>query len=103
MNKIFYVLSLNFLCSSCAFYTLHTGTEKVKSITDIPLQPHQHNVDIFFNAELPTQPYYKVQMIETTAPDNASYEDLLNALKQRAMEIGVDGVIIIDKQQATSY
>jgi hypothetical protein len=103
MNKIFYTIYLSILCSSCAFYALHTGTEKVKSITDIPLQPHQHNVDVFFNADLPTQPYYKVQMIETTAPENASYENLLNALKQRAKELGVDAVIIVDKQQATSY
>ncbi len=103
MNKIFYPLSYCILCSSCAFYTMHTGTEKVKSITDIPLQPHQHNIDVFFNADLPTQPFYKVQMIETTAPDNASYEDLLNALRQKAQAIGVDGMIIVDKQQATAY
>jgi hypothetical protein len=103
MNKISTALFLSVLFSSCAFYALHTGTEKVKSITDIPLQPHQHNVDVYFNADLPTQPYYKVQMVEATAPDNASYEDLLNTLKQRAREIGVDAVIIVDKQQATSY
>jgi hypothetical protein len=103
MNKIFYTLFLSIFCSSCAFYSLHTGTEKVKSITDIPLQPHQHNVAIYFNGDLPTQAFYKVQMIEATAPDYATYEDLLNALKQKAKDIGVDGVMIVDKQQAISY
>jgi len=60
-------------------------------------------VDVFFNSELPSDAFYKVQVIDAVAPVNASYDELLLVLKQNAQAAGVDGVIIINKEQATQY
>jgi hypothetical protein len=103
MNKKFYFLVLLFPVFSCSNYSLYTGTERQKSITDIPLVPHQNNVDVYFNNEQPAQPYYKVKVIEANGSSNASYEALLNSLKQEAAAAGLDGVLIIEKQQAVVY
>ena len=103
MNKNFYLLIFLLPIFSCSNYTLHTGTEYQKSITNIPLVPHQHNVDVYFNNDQPTQPYYKVKMIDASGPSNASYEALLNTLKQEAAAAGLDGVLVLGKQQAVEY
>jgi hypothetical protein len=58
MNKKFYSLVLLLPVFSCSNYSLYTGTERQKSITDIPLVPHRNNVDVYFNNEQPAQPYY---------------------------------------------
>lgn len=100
MNKYFYLLSFCFLFSSCSSYTLYHGTEQKKTITDIPLYGSTDSVDVFFAADAPSAPYYKVQMIE--AVDSVSYttyDQLLVKLKEKAKAAGLDGVIIMDKQQ----
>ncbi len=103
MNKTFYLLIFLLFIFSCSNYTLHTGTEYQKSITNIPLLPHQQNVDVYFNNEQPTQPYYKVKMIDASGPTNASYETLLKTLKQEAAAAGLDGVLVLEKHQAIEY
>lgn len=103
MQEKLYPFFIILLLSSCSYYTLYTGTENRKPLTDIPLRPHQNNVDVYFNNETPTQPYYRVVMVDATAPANASYNELLNNLKQHASAAGLDGVIILSKQQATNY
>ncbi len=103
MNKTLHILLVVFILQSCSYYTLYSGEEKKKSITDIPLQPHTHNVDIYFKNDKPAKPYYNVQVIDTTAPEKASYEELLNNLKLKAKHVGADGLIILDKDDAVSY
>lgn len=72
-------------------------------MTNIPLVPHHHNVDVYFNNHQPTQPYYKVKMIDASGSTDASYEALLNTLKQEASAAGLDGVLVLGKQQAVEY
>jgi hypothetical protein len=60
-------------------------------------------VDVFFNNELPSEAFYKVQIVDAVAPVNASYDELLLVLKQNAQVVGIDAVIIINKEQATQY
>jgi len=82
---------------------LYTGTEHQKSITNIPLVPHHNNVDVYFNSDQPAQPYYKVKVIEATGLSNASFDALLISLKQQAAAEGLDGLLILEKQQAVEY
>ena len=103
MNRNFYFLVLLLPFFSCSNYNLYTGAEHQKSITDIPLVPRQNNVDVYFNNDQPAQPYYKVKVIEVSGPSNASYEALLQSLKQEAAAAGLDGVLILEKQQAVEY
>jgi hypothetical protein len=44
-----------------------------------------------------------VKVIEATGSSNASYDALLNSLKQEAEDAGLDGVLILEKHQAVEY
>jgi hypothetical protein len=64
--------------------------------TKIPTPPHKHEVDIFFTHELPIkEPHFRTTMVEVQGGN--SYNELIVKLKARAQMMGVDGVIIIEK------
>ncbi|HSC39211.1 MAG TPA: hypothetical protein VLD19_15115 [Chitinophagaceae bacterium] len=67
-----------------------------KSITDLPLRPHTHPVDIFFNDEKPREPFYKIDIIETRAAPGTSMDALLLQLKKAAQAEGIDGILLGD-------
>jgi hypothetical protein len=64
--------------------------------TKIPTPSHTHEVDIFFQHELPIkEPYFKTQMIEVQGGN--SYNNLILMLKDKARMVGADAVIITEK------
>lgn len=103
MIKKCYPVLLSCFIFSCSAYLPYSGVQQAKSITDIPLKATAEKIDCFFNNQLPTKPFYKVKITEVTGAADASYDDLLFSLKARAKEEGLDGVMIIDKQQETRY
>ncbi len=70
-----------------------------QQLVDIPLLPHQQNVEIFLQNETPPDSdYYKVVGLEVFAP-YASFNALLTQMKRRAQEAGVDAVLLLDQQE----
>jgi hypothetical protein len=64
--------------------------------TKIPTPSHTHEVDVFFQHELPIkEPYFKTQMIEVQGGN--SYNNLILMLKDKARMVGADAVIITEK------
>lgn len=100
--KIYPLFYLLFLFS-CSGYQYYTAFQPIKSLTDIPLKQSTDNIDCYFNNETPDIPYYKVKMVEITGTQNASYDELLISLKDKARKEGLDAVIILGKQQETVY
>jgi hypothetical protein len=103
MIKNLYAVLFCCIFFSCSAYLPYSVVKQTKSITDIPLKATAETVDCFFNNQLPTKPFYKVKITEVTGADYASYDDLLFALKTKAKGEGLDGVMILDKQQEIRY
>lgn len=103
MSKNIYTLILGVLLSSCSNYLPYSGANENKSITDIPLKPSSGNIDCFLNNQTPAKPFYKVNIVEVTGESNASYDELLISLKNKALGLGYDGIMILEKQQETAY
>jgi len=103
MSKNIYPLFIAALFFSCSSYLPYSGANQAKSITDIPLKPSAANIDCFFNNQNPAKPFYKVNIVEVTGAANVSYDELLISLKNKAKQQGLDGVIILDKQQEIGY
>jgi hypothetical protein len=68
---------------------------------NLPLQPHKRNVDIFFNSDKPKQPYYNIRVIDVSGSN--VYQDLLNAIQEKARNEGLDGLIILGKENYNTY
>lgn len=103
--KINLYLSFIFLLfSACTSYTPLQTTDQPKSITDIPLRPHKQPVYLFFNGDRPDSQYYKVKLVEVTAPTGVRSDDMLQLLKDKARSEGLDGVILdeITKQAGSN-
>ena len=102
MKKILYSLFVIIISfSSCISYKPATGSENKKTITDIPLRPYTDKVDVYTNNDLPPVPFYKVQMIDVKSRISLSYDELLKKLIQHARELGMDGIILVDKTNWT--
>jgi hypothetical protein len=103
MSKNIYPLFIATLFFSCSNYLPYSSASQPKSITDIPLKPSGATIDCFFNNQTPAKPFYKVNVVEVTGAANVSYDDLLISLKNKAKQQGLDGVMILDKQQEIGY
>lgn len=103
MTKKIYYLLFTVLLFSCSTYLPYTSANQVKSITDIPLKASTENIDCFFNNQIPAKPFYRVKITEVTGNANASYDELIISLKNRAKQEGLDGVLIVDKKQENTY
>ena len=103
MIKYFYPLLISVFLFSCAAYLPYTGTNQIKSITDIPLKTTAENIDCFFNNQVPPKPFYEVKITEVTGTADASYDELIFSLKNKAKQEGLDGIFILNKQQETRY
>ena len=103
MSKNIYPLFITAVFFSCSNYFPYSGANQPKSITDIPLKQTAGNIDCFFNNQVPAKPFYKVNIVEVTGAANVSYNDLIFSLKNKAWQQGLDGVMILDKQQEIGY
>ncbi len=103
MSKNFYLLFITMMFFSCSNYLPYLAGNQTKSITDIPLKQSVNNIDCFFNNQTPAKPFYKVNIVEVTGAANASYDELIICLKNKALQQGLDAVMILDKQQEIAY
>lgn len=97
MIKNIYPLFFSVLFFSCSNYLPYSGAKQVKSITDIPLKATAGNIDCFFNNQIPNKPFYKIKITEVTGSANASYDELIISLKNKAKMEGLDAVIIMTR------
>ena len=103
MSKNIYLPFIAVLFFSCSDYLPYSTSGQTKSITDIPLKQSAENVDCFFNNQVPSKPFYKVNVVEVTGEANTSYDELIVSLKNKAKAEGLDAVMILDKQQEIGY
>lgn len=97
MHRYFLIIGFFSLLSSFAFaqkWQSYTVTEN--SLSPVPLKPHQREIDVFFDAERPVKPYYKVKMIEVTANPLATADYLLLMLKEKTRQEGADAIMVSD-------
>jgi hypothetical protein len=71
MRKIFliFVLLLSFVAvnaQSSLPAEISSADNSANTLTDLPLFPHNHKVDIFFNGEKPKEEYYRVRITEVS-------------------------------------
>ncbi len=93
------LLLLLLLCYliSCSVYTPGQYlVPQINSLSTIPLRPHTNDVDVYFDTEKPTKPYYRVKMVEVQGDPLLSSDQMLSRLKERAKKEGIDGLIIKD-------
>ncbi|NOT92903.1 hypothetical protein [Ferruginibacter sp.] len=103
MIKNLYPLLIAAFLFSCSSYLPYSSANQVKSITDIPLKASTANIDCFFNNQIPAKPFYRVKITEVTGDANASYDELIISIKNKAKQEGLDGVLILDKKQENAY
>lgn len=103
IKNIYPLLLFSAFLFSSSTYLPYSSTNQVKSITDIPLKASTENIDCFFNNQIPTKPFYRVKITEVTGDANASYDELIISIKNKAKQEGLDGVLILDKQQENAY
>jgi len=100
-KNLYSLIALITLFSSCVSYKPATGGENKKTITDIPLRPYSDKVDVYTNNDQPSVPFYKVQMVDVKSPISLSYDELLKRLTKHAQELGMDGIMLVDKTNWT--
>jgi hypothetical protein len=67
-------------------------------LVDIPLVPHNNEVALYFENELPPNKVY-YEVIGLSAEGGSDYNSLLSQLKNKAKQSGVDAIIHVDKTQ----
>lgn len=75
------------------------------SLSKIPLRPHKNEVDVFFNNEKPTKPFYRVKLVEVKGSHELSSEQMLKRLCAQAQREGIDAIILgdISRQANTAF
>lgn len=91
-----------FICAAVLGLTLHScigyyPSNENERISDIPTQPHQEEIQLFFSGEWPKEEYVKIAALEVTGGENTSYVALVKALRKRAQGYGADAVMVQDK------
>lgn len=91
-----------FLCAAVLGLTLHScigyyPASTNERISDIPTQPHQEEVQLFFSGEWPKEEYVKIAALEVTGSETTSYVDLVKRLRKRAQQYGADAVVVQEK------
>lgn len=88
-------MKLRYIFAILSFLIFQNGFSQ-NVFTKIPTPPHKHEVDVFFTHELPVkEPHFRTTMVEVQGGN--SYNELILRLKEKAQLLGVDGVIIIEK------
>jgi hypothetical protein len=93
-NLFFLTLTVLFLASSCTFksYQRHIGV-----INDIPIEKSKKNptIDLFFENELPKEPFIKVTPINFVGRLQDDARSMVGKVKSYSQNIGFDAVIYI--------
>jgi hypothetical protein len=87
--------------SSCSIYQQYPNAER--NLTPIPTPSHENKVDVFFPNEEIKEEYVKVKVLEVRGTDNATYQNMLNRLKEVGQEAGVDAILILKNSSTASF
>lgn len=101
----FLLFLLPALFTACSVYTPGQYLNPTaNSLSNIPLRPHTNDVDVYFNNEKPSTPYYRIKMVEVQGDPLLSSDEMLRRLKEQAKREGIDGLLITDigKQSNTT-
>jgi YD repeat-containing protein len=66
-------------------------------LTNLPIEPHNNEIEVLFAGEWPQEEYIKVAALETRAGENVPYIDLIKNLKAKARRYGADAVLVQEK------
>ena len=93
--KFVVLISILLIIHSCSSNSAYFQT---KRFTDIPTPSHTNNVEIFFSSEVDQikKRYIKTEVIKVSVSEGKSYKQLINKLKQKGANRGVDAIIILD-------
>jgi hypothetical protein len=95
--RLFLLFALLLCIISCSVYTPGQYLAiRENSLSSIPLRPHINEVDVYFDAEKPTKPHYRIKMVEVQGDPFLSSDQMLILLKEQAKREGIDGLIIND-------
>jgi|GEM_PF-3135136 len=96
--RLFYtLLSVVLVFTSCeVYYSGQYFRAESNSLSKIPLRPHNNEVDVFFNQERPSKPFYRVKLVEVQGSQQFSADKMLKMLCAKAQQEGVDALIIGD-------
>ncbi|MEJ8842428.1 hypothetical protein WG954_08535 [Lacibacter sp. H375] len=94
--RLFLLLFLCFLISCTVYTPGQYLAPQINSLSSIPLRPHKNDVDVYFNTDKPTKPYYRVKMVEVQGDPFLSSDQMLSKLKEQAKREGIDGLLISD-------
>lgn len=105
--RLFYtLLSAVLIFTSCeVYYSGQYFSAESNSLSKIPLRPHNNEVDVFFNQERPSKPFYRVKLVEVQGSQQFSADKMLKMLCAKAQREGVDAIILgdISRQANTSF
>jgi hypothetical protein len=104
LMKIYLLVIISYvvaLSTKAQNFNISDSVVSSNTVINLPLQPHQRNVDIFFNGDKPKQPYYNIRVIDVSGSN--VYQDLLNAIQEKAKNEGLDGLIILGKENYNTY
>ena len=96
LMKHLYPVLLCLLSSCMEFIPQESLQPTPNSLSNIPIHPHQHEVKVFLQNEQPTEPYYKIKLVEVRDRPDASMESMLLAIKEKARLEGMDAVLLDD-------
>jgi hypothetical protein len=85
------------LCLGLGACTAGYQANLSERISDVPTQPHQQDVDLFFTGEWPKEEYVKVAALEVRGGETTRYADLIKQLKVKAQLYGADAVVVQEK------
>ncbi|MFC6996574.1 hypothetical protein [Rufibacter roseus] len=92
--------SLVLLGTSCMHQ--YVPDHSYNRLSAIPTPFHQNEVEVFFPGEKPTDTaYVKIGVLEHKAEGEVAYSTLLENLKAKAQEQGIDAILLLGKNQST--
>ncbi len=96
---IFCLFALCIFCS-CESYRAYQPAPTL-AYQQFPTFPHEDRVEIIFPGDQITEPYLKMQVIETRGNEADSYQDLLNQLIRSAQWYGYDAIRPLENTTGT--
>ncbi len=95
---VFLACFMQFL-SSCMFHYLPQDTGKLMTY---PVIPHKNEVEVYFYNEKPKDTaYIKLRVIDVHGGIYTSTGAMINAIKQKAQQYGVDAILLLDDKAIT--
>ncbi len=82
-------------------FSENSGVLRVGYINPVPIVKHDNHIPLFVDGEKPKKPYIKMATLEVTNFDATAYGEMMQQVRQKAREIGADGVMILGKKHTS--